>query len=67
MICARFFLLKFCSILNHSVSNFLKNYRTITDFYSDFWQSLKSVQVEKNNLFLEIKSETLFNITLAEI
>lgn len=53
--------------------NCLKNYRTIGDFHSDFLAELKvSVLVEKKNqknkqFVLEIKSATLFIITLSEI
>lgn len=74
MICARFFLLKFYVLTAFWTTvcafngNCLKNYRTTGDFYSDFWQSLKSqYKWEKKSFFWEIKSATLFIITLTEI
>lgn len=73
MICARFFLLKFYVVTAFWTTvcvfngNCLKNYRTVGDFYSDFWQTLKSQHKWKKSFFLEIKSATLFIITLAEI
>lgn len=75
MICARFSLLKFYvfiafwTIVCVFNGNCLKSYRTVGDFFSDFWQRLKSQYKweKKCSFVLEIKSATLFIITLVKI